>query len=72
VEPTLEEAKNGAYPLTRHLYIYVNQAPGKPLTPLVQEFLTYVYSRDGQADVLKDGYFPLDGALVQVELGKIN
>jgi phosphate transport system substrate-binding protein len=70
VEPTLEEAKKGAYPLTRHLYIYVNQAPGKPLTPLVQEFLTYVYSRDGQADVLKDGYFPLDGTLVQAELGK--
>ncbi len=71
VEPTLERAKKGTYPLTRHLYIYVNQVPGKPLTPLIQEFLTYVYSRDGQGEVLEHGYFPLDGALVQVELGKI-
>jgi phosphate transport system substrate-binding protein len=71
VEPTPEEAKKGTYPLRRYLYIYVNQAPGKPLTPLVKEFLTYVYSRDGQSDVLKDGYFPVDGALVQAELGKI-
>ncbi len=71
VEPTQQEAKKGTYPLRRHLYIYINQAPGKPLSPLVKEFLTYVYSRDGQADVLKDGYFPVDGTLVEAELEKI-
>ena len=31
--------KSGKYPLNRFLYIYINKAPGKPLDPLVKEFL---------------------------------
>ena len=32
----------GKYPLNRFLYIYVNRAPGKPLDPLVAEFLKLI------------------------------
>lgn len=71
VEPTMENAKNGSYPLWRYLYVYVNQAPGKPLTPIVREFLNYIYSREGQGDVIKDGYFPLDSVLVEKQRTKI-
>lgn len=71
VEPTMENAKNGSYPLWRYLYVYVNQAPGKPLTPIVREFLNYIYSREGQGDVIKDGYFPLDSVLVEKQRAKI-
>ena len=71
IEPTMENAKTGAYPLWRYLYVYVNQAPGKPLTPLVREFLNYIYSREGQGDVIKDGYFPLDSVLVEKQRAKI-
>ncbi|MFO0729902.1 MAG: substrate-binding domain-containing protein [Nitrospiraceae bacterium] len=71
VEPSLENTKNGSYPLWRYLYVYVNQAPGKPLSPIVKEFLKYVYSREGQADVLKDGYFPLDGTVTEKQLSVI-
>ena len=71
VEPTIINAKNGSYPLWRYLYVYVNQAPGKPLTPMVREFLKYLYSREGQADVVKDGYFPLDAALVEKPLAQV-
>ena len=71
IEPTQANTKNGSYPLCRFLYIYVNQAPGKPLSPIVKEFLAYVYSREGQSDVLRDGYFPVDAALAEKQLNKI-
>ena len=71
IEPTQANTKNGTYPLWRYLYIYVNQAPGKPLSPIVKEFLAYVYSKEGQSDVLRDGYFPVDAKLAEQQLGKI-
>jgi phosphate transport system substrate-binding protein len=71
VEPTLENTRNGSYPLWRYLYVYVNQAPGKPLPPIVHEFLRYIYSREGQSDVMKDGYFPMDGGTVQKHLATL-
>ena len=63
-DPTFENASAGQYPLARFLYLYVNKVPGKPLPPLVREFLTYVYSRQGQHIVIKDGYFPLPQRLM--------
>lgn len=71
IEPTIANTKNGSYPLWRYLYIYVNQAPGKPLSPIVKEFLAYVYSKEGQSDVLRDGYFPVEGRLAEKQLAKI-
>ena len=71
VEPTQANTRNGTYPLWRYLYIYVNQAPGKPLSPIVKEFLAYVYSKEGQSDVLRDGYFPVDGTLAGKQLSKV-
>ena len=71
IEPTQANTRNGTYPLWRYLYIYVNQAPGKPLSPIVKEFLAYVYSREGQSDVLRDGYFPVDATLAEKQLSQI-
>lgn len=68
IEPTLGNTRNGSYPLWRYLYVYINQAPGKPLPPIVREFLKYIYSREGQSDVVKDGYFPVDGATAEKHL----
>ncbi len=68
---TPEEAYSGNYPLSRFLYVYVNRAPGKPLDPIVAEFLRMVLSRDGQEVVVKDGYFPLPGKIEQEELAKL-
>ena len=56
---TLGDIASGRYPLQRYLYIYVNNAPGKPLDPLLKEFLRFVLSRQGQALVSKDHYLPL-------------
>jgi phosphate transport system substrate-binding protein len=62
---------SGKYPLARFLYIYVNKAPGKPLDPLVKEYLKLILSKDGQEVVVKDGYLPLSAAIVAEELKKL-
>lgn len=64
VEPTFANASKGAYPLARFLFVYVNKAPNTPLSPIVKEFLEFVYSREGQNVVMKDGYFPLSADLI--------
>ena len=66
-----EDVVSGKYPLARFLYIYVNRAPGKPLDPLVREFLKLVLSKEGQEVVVKDGYLPLTPTIVAEERGKL-
>jgi phosphate transport system substrate-binding protein len=51
--------------------VYVNKAPNKPMEPLVREFLKYVLSQRGQQTVVKDGFIPLTGKIVQEELAKL-
>jgi phosphate transport system substrate-binding protein len=71
IPATSDFAYTGKYPLARFLYIYVNQKPGTQLDPLRREFLLYVFSKDGQSDVIKDGYFPVNAKIVGEELAKI-
>jgi phosphate transport system substrate-binding protein len=71
VAPTQTNAMNGSYPLWRHLLIYVNKAPNKPLDPLVKEFIKFIYSKEGQAIVIKDGFFPLPQPMIEKELPKL-
>ena len=59
-----ENAYLGTYPLARLLYVYVNLKPGTQLDPLKREFVRYILSQTGQADVVKDGYLPLTGKTV--------
>jgi len=66
-----EDVQSSKYPLWRFLYIYVNKAPGKPLDPIVLEFIKLMYSREGQEVVVKDGYMPLSAAQAQAELAKV-
>ena len=66
-----EDVKSGKYPLSRFLYIYINKAPGKPLDPLVKEYLKLIFSKEGQEVVLKDGYLPLPASIVAEELKKL-
>lgn len=71
VEANEENALKGKFPLSRFLLIYVNKAPGKPLPPLEYEFIKMVLSNAGQQIVVKDGYVPLNSALVEKELAKL-
>jgi phosphate transport system substrate-binding protein len=71
VDATEENALKGTYPLARVLYVYVNKAPNKPLTPMELEFVKMVLSKQGQDVVVKDGYIPLPAALAKKELAKV-
>jgi phosphate transport system substrate-binding protein len=59
VEATAEHAYTGEYPLARYLYVYVNYKPGTELDPLRREFVKFVFSKQGQLAVVKDGYIPV-------------
>lgn len=71
VVPTQENVAAGKYPLSRFLYIYLNKAPGKPVDPLIQEFAKYIFSKEGQEVVVKDGYFPVPAQIVEAERAKL-
>ena len=68
---TYQTVVNGSYPLSRFLFVYINRAPGKPMDPLVKEFTKFVFSKEGQEVVIKDGYYPLPAAVVKEELAKL-
>jgi phosphate transport system substrate-binding protein len=69
VEPKF--AYTGEYPLARFLYMSVNHKPGSELDPLRREFLRYMLSADGQADVKKDGYLPVTAPVAQRALESV-
>ncbi len=54
-EPTLENIKNGQYPITRFLYMYTRSKP----SGAVKDFIDWVLSDEGQAVVSRVGYFPI-------------
>ena len=68
VEATPENAYSGEYPLARFLYIYVNHKPGGELDPLRREVIRYIFSKQGQEDVVKDGYYPVPLAVARDQL----
>ncbi len=71
VDDSPENVLSGKYPLARYLYVNINAGPGKPLSPLVREFLKFVLSQQGQETVVKDGYIPVPAKVVAEELAKL-
>jgi phosphate transport system substrate-binding protein len=67
-EATYTNVLNNSYPMSRMLYIYVAKKPGQPLPKVVEEFLRYALSKEGQEIVVKDGYDPLTAKLVDDQL----
>ena len=68
---TYENVIGGKYPLSRALLLYINRAPGSALDPLVKEFAKFIFSKEGQETVVKDGYYPLTAVIVKEELAKL-
>jgi phosphate transport system substrate-binding protein len=71
IEPKPENAYSGDYPLARMLYVYVNHKPGTNIDPLRGEFVRYMFSRDGQSDVVKDGYLPITAEVAAEALASV-
>ncbi|CAN7769870.1 substrate-binding domain-containing protein [Variovorax sp. LjRoot84] len=64
--PTYENVALASYPLSRLIYFNTNKAPGKPLTPALDEFLRFILSREGQQVALDHAsYIPLRAWQVQ-------
>jgi phosphate transport system substrate-binding protein len=57
--PRPGEPVDPLYPLVRELYVVLKWKPGEPLSPLAEEFLSYVLSRTGQEDAVKAGFLPM-------------
>jgi phosphate transport system substrate-binding protein len=54
-----ENAYSGKYPLWRPLLLAINRDPTKELDPLRREFIKYVLSKEGQKEVVDNGFLPL-------------
>jgi len=56
VEPTLENGKTGKYPISRKLYLYINESR---LSAEAKSFVDYILSQDGQKLVKAAGFIEL-------------
>jgi len=71
VAAVADNAYTGEYPLARFLYLTLNYKPGSQLDPMRREFVRYLFSHDGQMNVVKDGYYPVTAAIAREELEKV-
>jgi phosphate transport system substrate-binding protein len=71
VAPVLEAANDGTYPLARFLYVYVNYDARTGLDGLRAEMVRLIFSRDGQENVIQDGYYPVSAGVAREELEKV-
>ena len=72
VEHTIDNVQNGTYPLATQVYFYTTVQPGQKMNPMVREFLRFILSQEGQAEVQRDGkYLPLTAAMVRDQLEKL-
>jgi phosphate transport system substrate-binding protein len=66
-----DNAYSGDYPLARFLYLSVNYKPGSQLDDLRREFVRFIFSKQGQEVVVKDGYLPVPAAVAREELKSV-
>lgn len=72
VKRSLESVRDRTYPLYNQQFFYFNRAPGKPVDPMVEEFIRFVLSQEGQDCIQREGrYLPLTAEMVQASLKNI-
>jgi phosphate transport system substrate-binding protein len=68
-ELTLDNVRERKYPMYADVFFYIDRDPKKPVDPKVKEFLRYILSSEGQAQVMRDGkYLPLTAEVVRQQL----
>ncbi len=68
-ELTLDNVRERKYPMYADVFFYIDRDPKKPVDPKVKEFLHYILSSEGQAQVMRDGkYLPLTAEAVRAQL----
>jgi phosphate transport system substrate-binding protein len=71
IAATPENAYSGTYPLSRPLLVYVNYKPNTQLDPLRREFIKFIFSKQGQEAVVKDGYYPVTADIAKSALAQV-
>ena len=72
VPRSLETVRDNTYPLSHHVYFFFNRERGKPMDPRMEEFVRFVLSQQGQAEIEREGRFlPLTAPMVQEQLKKL-
>ena len=72
IAPTYENVATADYPLSRLIYANLNAGPGKPLPHALEEFLTFIVSKQGQQIVLNQAiYLPLRAWQAKQSLGLV-
>src|SRR5690606_93926 len=64
-------ASGDRYPLYRLLFHAINKEPNKDLDSMRREVDRFIFSRDGQEVVIKDGYLPISADQARAELAKL-
>lgn len=59
------------YPLVRPLQLVVNRNPNAELPPLQREFVRYIFSKQGQEDVVIGGFQPIPAKPAQIAIQSI-
>jgi phosphate transport system substrate-binding protein len=72
-EATKATLINRQYPLGRIIPAEIDRPPGQLVDPKVREFLRYILSREGQAEIVRNGkYLPMQPAADQRQMEKLN
>jgi phosphate transport system substrate-binding protein len=71
VEAEAANAYSGDYPMARFLFLVINYKPGSQLDDLRREFVRYLFSREGQEVVVKDGYLPVPASVAREDLKSV-
>jgi len=70
---SLDSLRDRSYPLFIEQWAQVRLAPGKKLSPLVREFLTFMLSREGQDAIQRDGkWIPLPAGRAKEMIARLD
>lgn len=70
---TMDNLRERVYPLYDEIYAYADHVPGQAIDPKVKEYLRFIVSREGQAEVMRDGkYLPLTAKVVNEQLKNLD
>jgi phosphate transport system substrate-binding protein len=72
VAPSSDTVADESYPLSRTLYLYLNQSPKSEFPPVMAEFLKFLNSREGQELVTQARFYPLPAAQAGQNLAILN
>lgn len=70
-KPSMGNVIAEQYPLGRFLNVYINKSPNEPLSPVTRQFFLFVFSKEGQEIVAKEGFLPLSEKLAGPERAKV-